>query len=597
MFGAESEPLTFACQSLGVIDIDGEELTSNSLMAHALNNSCSDSNRKDQENFTIRRGSAFVNEYARTDPVTGERNDGGPSNPNHLLAAFPTLFPYGTGGFETRREIDVPYEVHARWAMTYHDKRFRRDFHFPFQIFGVCQKRDICRSTVLMIKKSHFVKDMELISTISPSDLLKASIEEGRNVKFSNPAVRTLRKDLAAVRTRVRGSDEARTSVRSKIWGMNLACNPPSLWITINPSDTQDPIAQVLAGYDINLDDFCAVLGPNSAQRATNIAGDPFASAQFFHFIIKTVIEVLFGIRKTTTGRLSRREGIFGYVKGYIGTVEAQGRGTLHLHMLIWLEGAPSSGDMQSLLGGEEFRDRVARFIKSVVKADIDDLPTDSIMNIEAVPSVSYSRPADPRKLSTSERDDINRSLARTLQLHTCSLRTCLRFSKGKLVCKRRAPFPTAAGDWINEAGEWGPKRCSPFLNAWNPEVLSCVRANNDIKIITNGRLTAKLTFYITSYATKKQHRSSNVSALLAKDLAFHKKLERKNKDIKLINKRLIQRCANSLTKHREFSAPEVVSYIMGWKDTYESHHFATIYLDAITSALKQVFPSLTNSR
>jgi hypothetical protein len=28
-----------------------------------------------------------------------------------------------------------------------------------------------------------------------------------------------------------------------------------SLWITINPTDTHDPIAQVPAGQDINLDD------------------------------------------------------------------------------------------------------------------------------------------------------------------------------------------------------------------------------------------------------------------------------------------------------------------------------------------------------
>lgn len=32
-------------------------------------------------------------------------------------------------------------------------------------------------------------------------------------------------------------------------------------------------------------------------------------------------------------------EGIFGTVKAYYGCVEAQGRGTLHCHMMVWLEG------------------------------------------------------------------------------------------------------------------------------------------------------------------------------------------------------------------------------------------------------------------
>jgi len=36
---------------------------------------------------------------------------------NHLLGCFPTLFPYGLGGFEVARTIDVPYEAHIRWAI------------------------------------------------------------------------------------------------------------------------------------------------------------------------------------------------------------------------------------------------------------------------------------------------------------------------------------------------------------------------------------------------------------------------------------------------------------------------------------------------
>lgn len=564
-----------------------------------MNNSHSNSERNNYENdeFIIRRGSAFVNEYARKDPMTGERNDGGPSNPNHLLGSFPTLFPYGRGGFETKRTINVPYEVHARWALRYHDRRFRKDSHFPFQVFGVCQKRDICRSTVLQIKKTTFSEDLDMISTLKPEDLRKASIEEGRKLGFSNPAVRALRKKLTAVRTKVRGSDESRNAVRSKIWGMNLAFNPPSLWITINPSDTQDPIVQVLSGVAIDLDHFCDTLGPNATERACNVAADPFSSAQFFHLIIGAVIEILFGIQKNPSGRIKRREGIFGWVRGYIGTVEAQGRGTLHLHMMIWLLGAPSADRMQTLLQGEAFRERVCKYIAAVIKADIDDKTTEEVTRMEVSPSASFSRPADPRNCNLATRTKIENTLARTLQLHTCSLNNCIKFVKGKMTCKRRAPFSTAAKEWINEQGEWGPKRTAAMLNAWNPTVLSCVRANNDIKLITNGRLTAKLTFYITSYATKKQKNSSNVTALLAKDLAFHKKLERKNTDLKLVNKRLIQRCANSLTKHREFSAPEVISYIMGWKDTYESHHFATLYTDAIVYALKVQFPSLESNR
>jgi hypothetical protein len=120
---------------------------------------------------------------------------------------------------------------------------------------------------------------------------------------------------------------------------MTVVHNPPSLWITINPSD-QDPIAQVIAGADIDLDRFIATAGPEPDERARNIASDPFASAKFFHFMITTLLDVVFGIKKTRFG-VERRPGAFDTIQSYIGTVEAQGRGTLHLHMLLWLKDAP----------------------------------------------------------------------------------------------------------------------------------------------------------------------------------------------------------------------------------------------------------------
>ena len=78
-----------------------------------------------------------MNEYARVDPLMGQRNDGGPGDANHLLGTFPTLFPYGQGGFEIDRPVMVPYKTHIQWALQYEDKQFRKDPHFPFQVFGV----------------------------------------------------------------------------------------------------------------------------------------------------------------------------------------------------------------------------------------------------------------------------------------------------------------------------------------------------------------------------------------------------------------------------------------------------------------------------
>lgn len=72
---------------------------------------------------------------------------------------------------------------------------------------------------------------------------------------------------------------------------------PPSLWITINPCDLHDTVAQIFAGEDIDMDRFLATCGPDKDERAVNIANDPYASALFFRTIVNLVLETLFGIQ------------------------------------------------------------------------------------------------------------------------------------------------------------------------------------------------------------------------------------------------------------------------------------------------------------
>ena len=81
----------------------------------------------------------------------------------------------------------------------------------------------------------------------------------------------------------------------------------------------------MLAGADIDLDSFCKTAGPDSIDRAVNMASDPYVSAKFFHFIVNTILEVMFGIIRGWNGLITRKEGVFRIVKSYMGTVEAQG--------------------------------------------------------------------------------------------------------------------------------------------------------------------------------------------------------------------------------------------------------------------------------
>ncbi|KAJ3567669.1 hypothetical protein NP233_g6214 [Leucocoprinus birnbaumii] len=569
---ADTGPAVVPLQSYGVVDVTGTSLPDVELMAHALANTVI----SDGPDLQIRRGSAFINEYARVDPDTGERIDGGPTNPNHLLGAFPWLFPYGCGGFEVERQVDVSYESHVRWALQYEDKRFRLDHRFIFQVFGVMQKRSICRAASLRMTRPVFQRHSDAISALTVDDFIRASEEELAGRPFSNPTMRALRKEVSTVRVQVHGTDESRIGIRRKIWGATAVFGPPSIWLTLNPSDTQDPIVQVLAGVDIDLDEFDSRMGPNATQRAINVARDPYAAASYFHKVIEIMLGSVFGITAARgAGRVKRSTGLLGKVQCYVGTVEAQGRGTLHLHIVLWLEGAPCASDMVIHLQNPRFRARICQFIRMHITADIDGMNTDELHRMPRQTDYAYSRPLDPDDSNFAGLyDERQRLLARAVQLHKCTQHTCLKTVKGVTKCKRRAPFELSSSEWVNSAGRWGPRRICGYVNNFNSCILQLLRSNHDIKLITNGVETRDICWYITNYAAKKQNRSSNVSALLARRYAFHVEQESRNPDIHRVHLRLIERCANTLSREQEFSAPE-------------------IYLDAILDALVTTYPDI----
>ncbi|KIO11878.1 hypothetical protein M404DRAFT_98925, partial [Pisolithus tinctorius Marx 270] len=278
--------------ALGITDSDLSRVSSSELMSYALANLMDVSQ---EGGYVVRHGLKAIGDFGKDASERG--------TPNPLAAAFPCLFPYGGGGIEADRATNVSLREHVRWAMQYYDRRFVSHHAFPFVVFAMIQKRDTMRSARLQMRRKDFERDA---------------------LAF-NPRVRALHKHVVTANSKVEGSDNARAQYRGMIWGSCLFLGGPTIWMTINPADMHDPIAQVLAGEIIDLDRFDALAGPDSHQRATNIAGNPYAAAKFFNFLIETMLETLLGITKRASRSCSDM-GILGRLSGYFGVVEAQGR-------------------------------------------------------------------------------------------------------------------------------------------------------------------------------------------------------------------------------------------------------------------------------
>jgi hypothetical protein len=89
---------------------------------------------------------------------------------------------------------------------------------------------------------------------------------------------------------------------------------------------------------------------PNYWDQSVLVAKNPAVAARFFNLYMKAFISTLLGYdpdNKNLEG------GILG-VKAYYGCVEAQGRGTLHCHMLVWVEGGLNPNEIKKRVLGTD---------------------------------------------------------------------------------------------------------------------------------------------------------------------------------------------------------------------------------------------------
>ena len=162
-----------------------------------------------------------------------------------------------------------------------------------------------------------------------------------------------------------------------------------------------------------------------------------------------------------------------------------------------------------------------------------------------------------------------------------------------QLVCKRHAPFQLSDDDFVTETGLCRPKRLYGYVNAWVSSILINARCNNDGKFLTSGADTKNITFYVTSYAAKKQGQNYNMSAVMADGYAYH--LDHPKPEyidsIRDQQRLLLFHLVHSINWEQELAAPMVMSYLMGWGDVYCSHTYSPIYWGSFMKALYTEFP------
>ena len=183
------------------------------------------------------------------------------------------------------------------------------------------------------------------------------------------------------------GSDGHRHALRGEGQAYTLRYGPPLEFITPNLADTKQHLILIVQGEAYRFEPDVDVSYREMAQR---VASDPVGQAIVFELMIRLFFVHILGLRPETVGwqrgevRMASEQWvsdgiaadlmgvptICGPVAAAFGAMEAQGRGSLHPHILVWLLQAQLQELLEMLQRNRTaFQNRLNRWMREVVQA------------------------------------------------------------------------------------------------------------------------------------------------------------------------------------------------------------------------------------
>ncbi len=216
-------------------------------------------------------------------------------DPGLLSFAFPHLDPWGIGGFnEPRRTASqrIPFQRQVSNLLKQHGSPFERDPNFAFICWNIIQKAQVRQNSAFSIKAGSHREIVRELEELGPAlDDLAVKWNVNPNAKAETDIERkahALLNKLKVVNKDLHNSMGYKLCRRNEIRALIKKYSTPALFITINPSDYNNPLVAVLAGKSIlewqSMSDF---------DRMAFIAKRPAVVAQFFDAMITSFIKLV----------------------------------------------------------------------------------------------------------------------------------------------------------------------------------------------------------------------------------------------------------------------------------------------------------------
>jgi hypothetical protein len=418
--------------------------------------------------------------------------------------------------------------------------------------------------------------------------------------------------------------------MRNQIWSMTAFKGAPTWYITLSPVDLKHPICLYYA--DTN-EKFSPELR-GSDERFRLIARNPVAGARFFHFMVEMFIKHVLGVGED-------HDGIYGRTSAYYGTVEQQGRLTLHLHLLLWIASCLTPQEIRDRIMAmdSEFQNKLVEYLEGVhvgefmtgkhsdvsYKRDVNSVRRDYKDPTQVLPVP----PPDPCTVvncagcsqckATEDwwvhfRDTVDDVLVRS-NVHTCSggmelgatpsVKSKKNTKAKKAItenvpgcksnkwgtCKARFPRLIVPQTMVEpESGALLMKKNEEWINTITPLLTYLVLCNTDVTSLLSGTAIKAVIAYVSDYITK----SSLKTYMLFEAIrgVFEKNSEFIGGDANRREKarKLLTQVVNSLTSKLEIGGPMACLYLLGNPDHYTNEQFRPFYWKSYVRQVRQAW-------
>ncbi|PSR87074.1 hypothetical protein PHLCEN_2v5260, partial [Hermanssonia centrifuga] len=534
-------------------------------------------------------------------------------NPRLYPGMFPWLFPYGLGGFENDLAlVGVPRATRVRQLLYYHDRRFQVDETFPFIVFNQDQIKSCSRGGFVLTDRRNYDEVVEKILSVDVnvlSELVRRGKENGFVQPLNDAEKRCyeLISIIDHVAGHVPGSNTRKKYQRSEIRSLIIRYGIPVFFITFAPSESKSPICLYFCGEGIDLDDYLP-LKTDSKERLRTVVQNPVARARFFNLMVNLFVK---HVLRADSGR----DGLFGRTSAYYGTVEEQGRLSLHLHMLLWIEGTHSP---------QEIRDRSLDPDGTFAKALIDwlenchqgDFTTGSQQEIEERmktkgwsgrepmstrpwwPDPTTALPQPPPPMSTEQEMDswFERMCAVTDEIVALANVHDNKHNKGCTrppfnECRARFPRPLNEHSYVDlESGALRLKKGEAWINTFSVVVTHLLRCNSDVTSLLSSTQVRAVIAYVTDYITKTNLKTHTIFETIQKVLAGSASIIADTPSRADAARRLITRIVNALTAQSQIGGPMVCAHLLGHPDHYTNKTFKVFFWMSYTKAVGSVW-------